>query len=156
MDPHRHLLEKYGVLISFDIAKKIKQSQISTIRKKLEKQNIDPKKIDREIDKEIKNLTERYINKNSIPGMCSDISDKKLIIQPKVQQTILIIANKIVATYKLNNFTKEHVIFLIQAVLHLLKITNDDMAKFKEKYNIGQESDDDYLDEEGENEEPGF
>jgi hypothetical protein len=156
MDQYQHLLSKYNVLVSFDIAKKIKQSQISNIRKKLEKQNIDPKKIDREIDKEIKNLTERYINKNSIPGMCSDISDKKLIIQPKVQQTILIIANKIVATCKLNNFTKEHVIFLIQAVLHLLKITNDDMTKFKEKYNIGQESDDDYLDEEGENEEPGF
>jgi len=39
----------------------------------------------------------------------------------------------------------------------LLKITNDDMIKFKEKYNISQDPDDDYLDEEeDDDEEPGF
>jgi hypothetical protein len=36
----------------------------------------------------------------------------------------------------------------------LLKITNEDMEKFKQKYNINQDSDDDYLDEDGD--EPGF
>jgi hypothetical protein len=36
----------------------------------------------------------------------------------------------------------------MQAVLHLLKISNEDMQKFKEKYNINQDPSDDYLDEE--------
>ena len=38
----------------------------------------------------------------------------------------------------------------------LCGITNDDVVKFKEKYNINNDADDDYLDEEDEDDEPGF
>ena len=157
MSNYQHLLSKHGILVSFNIARKIKQSQIRAIRKKLEKSNTDPKKLEKEIDKEIKSHTQKYLNQNDIPGMVtSDSNGEKITIEPKIQRKILALANKVVDFCKTNKFTKEHVIFLIQAVFHLLKITNEDVAKFKEKYNISQDPDDDYLDEDEDDEEPGF
>ena len=44
----------------------------------------------------------------------------------------------------------------IQAVFFLCGITNDDVADFKEKYNINNSKVEDYLDEEDEDEESGF
>jgi len=158
MSNYQHLLSEHGILVSFNIARKIKQSQIRAIRKKLEKSNTDPKKLEKEIDKEIKSHTQKYLNQNDIPGMVtSDSYGEKITIDPKIQRKILSLANKVADFCKTNKFSKEHVIFFIQAVFHLLKITNDDMIKFKEKYNISQDPDDDYLDEEEDNdEEPGF
>jgi len=149
MNNYQHLLSKHGILVSFNIAKKIKQSQISAIRKRLEKKNIDSKKIEKEIDKEIKSRTQKYLNQTNIPGLVtSDSHGGKIVIDPKIQRKILILANKVVGVCKLNKFSKEHVIFFIQAVFHLLKITNDDVTRFKEKYNISNDPSDDYLDEE--------
>ena len=155
MNNYQHLLSKHGILVSFNIARKIKPAQINAIRKKLEKNNVDPKKIEKQISKEIKSRTEKYLNENDIPGMVTeDHRGEKIVINPKIQRKILSLANKVVDFARINNFSKEHVIFFIQAVFHLLKITNEDMEKFKQKYNINQDSDDDYLDEDGN--EPGF
>jgi hypothetical protein len=149
MNNYQHLLSKHGILVSFNIAKKIKQSQILAIRRRLEKKNINPKKIEKEIDKEIKSRTQKYLNQTDIPGLVtSDSYGGKIVIDPKIQRKILTLANKAVAVCKLNKFSKEHVIFFIQAVFHLLKITNDDVTRFKEKYNISHDPSDDYLDEE--------
>ncbi len=157
MNNYQHLLSKHGILVSFNIAKKIKQAQINAMRKKLEKSNTDPKKINSAINKQIKEHTQKYLNQNDIPGMVTmGDGDEKIVIEPKIQRKILTLANKVVDFSKLNKFSKEHVIFFIQAVFHLLKITNEDMNKFKEKYNINQDRDDDYLDEDEDDEEPGF
>lgn len=155
MSNYQHLLSKHGILVSFNIARRIKPSQINAIRKKLEKNNVDPKKIEKQISKEVKSRTEKYLNENDIPGMVTeDYRGEKIVINPKIQRKILSLANKVVDFARNNNFSKEHVIFFIQAVFHMLKITNEDMEKFKQKYNINQDSDEDYLDEDGD--EPGF
>lgn len=155
MSNYQHLLSKHGILVSFNIARRIKPAQINAIRKKLEKNNVDPKKIEKQISKEVKSRTEKYLNENDIPGIVTqDYNGGKIIINPKIQRKILSLANKVVDFARTNNFSKEHVIFFIQAVFHLLKITNEDMEKFKQKYNINQDLDEDYLDEDGD--EPGF
>lgn len=150
MDDYQHLLSKHGILVNFNIAKKIKPSQIKVIRKKLENKYPDPKILEREIDKEIKSKTKSFLEENKIPGLIDKHRNdfEKIHINKKIQIKILSLANKAVKYCKDNNFTKEHVIFFIQATLHLLKITNEDMQKFKQKYNINQEPPDDYLDEE--------
>jgi hypothetical protein len=155
MSNYQHLLSKHGILVSFNIARRIKPSQINAIRKRLEKNSADPKKIEKQISKEVKKRTEKYLDENDIPGMVTqDYRGEKIVINPKIQRKILSLANKVVDFARTNNFSKEHIIFFIQAVFHLLKITNEDMEKFKQKYNINQDSDDDYLDEDGD--EPGF
>ena len=148
MNTHHHLLSKHGVLVSFNIARKIKPSQIKSIRKKLESKFTDPKIIEKEISKEIKRKTKKFLGDNEIPGLVHDeYPQKEIYINKKIQVKILNLSNKVASYCNSHKFTKEHVIFFVQALLHLLKISNDDMQQFKQKYNINQEPPDDYLDE---------
>jgi hypothetical protein len=149
MDNYQHLLSKHGILVTFNIAKKIKPSEIKSIRKKLESKFPDVNKLEKEINKEIKAKTKTFLQENDIPGLIQKGEETfdKIYINKKIQTKILNLANKVVDYCKQYNFTKEHVIFFMQAVLHLLKISNDDMQKFKEKYNINQDPPNDYLDE---------
>ena len=57
---------------------------------------------------------------------------------------------------KKNKFTKEEIILYIQAVFFLCGITNDDVSEFKQKYNINNDSDEDYLDEDDDDEDASF
>ena len=150
MDNYHHLLSKHKVLISFNIAKRIKPTQIKSIRKKLESKFTDPATLEKEVSKEIKRKTKKFLNENEIPGLIhnNDYAKKEIYINKKIQVKILNLSNKVAAYCNNNKFTKEHVIFFVQALLHLLKISNDDMQQFKQKYNINQEPPDDYLDEE--------
>lgn len=150
MDNYHHLLSKHGVLVSFHIAKKISTAQVKSIRKKLESKFADPNKVEKEINKEIKNKTKKFLEENEIPGLIynKDYPQKEIYINKKIQVKILNLSNKVAAYCNQNKFTKEHVIFFVQALLHLLKISNDDMQRFKQKYNINQDPDDDYLDDE--------
>lgn len=150
MDNYHHLLSKHKVLISFNIAKRIKPSQIKSIRKKLASKFTDPTTLEKEVSKEIKRKTKKFLDENEIPGLIhnNDYPKKEIYINKKIQVKILNLSNKVAAYCNNNKFTKEHVIFFVQALLHLLKISNDDMQQFKQKYNINQEPPDDYLDEE--------
>ena len=154
MDNYQHLLSKHGILVTFNIAKKIKPSEIKSIRKKLESKFPDVNKLEKEINKEIKAKTKTFLQENDIPGLIQKGGETfdKIYINKKIQTKILSLANKVVDYCKQYNFTKEHVIFFMQAVLHLLKISNEDMQKFKEKYNINQDPND-YLDEEDDDDE---
>lgn len=154
MDNYQHLLSKHGILVTFNIAKKIKPSEIKSIRKKLESKFPESNNLEKEINKEIKAKTKTFLQENDIPGLIQKGGETfdKIYINKKIQTKILNLANKVVDYCKQYNFTKEHVIFFIQAVLHLLKISNEDMQKFKEKYNINQDPDD-YLDEEDDDDE---
>ncbi len=153
MDNYQHLLSKHGILVTFNIAKKIKPSEIKSIRKKLESKFPESNNLEKEINKEIKAKTKTFLQENDIPGLIQKGGETfdKIYINKKIQTKILKLANKVVDYCKQYNFTKEHVIFFMQAVLHLLKISNEDMQKFKEKYNINQDPDD-YLDEEDDDE----
>lgn len=149
MNNHHHLLSKHGVLVSFNIAKKIKAKEIDSIRKKLESKFKDPTILEKEIDKVIKTKSKMFLNENEIPGLIynNNYPYKEIKINKKIQVKILNLANKVASYCNNTKFTKEHVIFFVQALLHLLKISNDDMQRFKQKYNINQENTDDYLDE---------
>lgn len=148
MNDYQHLLSKHGILVNFDIAKKIKSTQVKAIRKKLESKYLNPKILEKKINDEIKSKTEDFLKKNKVPGLIDHhkTDHQKIQIDKKIQILILNLANKVATHCKYYNFTKEHIIFFIHATLHLLKITNEDMQKFKKKYNITQEPPDDYLD----------
>ncbi len=144
----QHLLTKHGILTSFNIAKRIKKSQINNIRKRLEKKGLDSEKIEKEIDKQLINNTKKFLEEHEIPGLESDNSEIK--IDPKKQKKLVKLSNDVTLYCEDNHFTKEDVIILVQAIFHILKITNTDVQKFKEKYNLDSDDDDDYLDEDDE------
>jgi hypothetical protein len=146
----QHLLTKYGILTHFNIARKIKPSYIKALEKKLKKSGKSDKEIDEEVNKKIIINTQKFVDKNEIPGLYPTDQEYKidLGISDTTRKKILYIANKATDYCKKYNFSKDSVIFLIQIILHYMKITNEDMNRFKEKYNINNDSDDDYLDNE--------
>jgi len=144
---YQHLLSKHGILVAFNIARRVKKSQIDAIKKSLKKKNLSDSEFENELEEAVVKKTKYYLNENDIPGL--EYNDKEFIkIHPKIQKKIVDLANKVALYCKTNGLNKEHVIILVQAIFHLLKISNHDVSNFKEKYNLDSDDDDDYLDDE--------
>jgi 6-pyruvoyl-tetrahydropterin synthase len=146
----QHLLTKHGVLSDFIIAKKIKQSYVKSLEKRLKNSGKNEKEIEEEINKKIIINTQKFIDKNEIPGLHPTTQEHKLDlgISDATRKKIVFIANKTGDYLKKHKFSKECVIFFMQIILHYMNVTNDDVHRFKEKYNINNEDDGDYLDNE--------
>lgn len=148
---YQHLLSKHGVLVTFNIAKRVDQKYLNSFKKRLAKKGKPPQEIDDEVSKLILLHTQKFISSENIPGLI-DANDtaRPIRLDPKIQKKIIALANKTSAYCTNNKFNKEHIIFFIQALLHLLKITNDDMNKFRDKYNLNtpDNDNDDYPDDE--------
>jgi hypothetical protein len=160
MNNIKHLLSQNGILTSFNICKKVSPTKINNIKKKLLKTGIPEDKIENELYKHIisKHIDDSTIE--DIPGIILDGVPPKIKIKPTVQKKIASTSSEISEYFKKNKFTKEEIILYIQAVFFLCGITNDDVSEFKEKYNINNDNDEDYLDEEDDDddddEESGF
>ena len=148
---YQHLLSKHGILVSFNIAKRVKKSQVDAIKRSLKKKNLSDSEFEEQLKEKVVEKTKYYLNENDIPGL--EFNDKEFIkIDPKIQKKVVDLADKVALYCKTNGLNKEHVIILVQAIFHLLKISNRDVADFKEKYNLESDDDDDYLDEDDNNE----
>ena len=142
---YQHLLSKHGVLVSFNIAKRVKKSQVDAIKRSLKKKNLSDKEFEEQLKEKVVEKTKYYLNENDIPGL--EYNDDEFIkIDPKIQKKVADLADRVALYCKTNGLNKEHVIILVQAIFHLLKISNKDVADFKEKYNLDSDDDDDYLD----------
>jgi len=158
MNNIKHLLSQNGILTSFNICKKVSPTKVKNIKKKLLKNGMPEDKIEDELYKHIISKHIDDSNIDDIPGIILDGMPPKIKIKPAVQKKIASTSSDISAYFKKNKFTKEEIILYIQAVFFLCGITNNDVSEFKEKYNITNDKDDDYLDEEDEDEdeERGF
>lgn len=150
MDNINHLLTKNGILTSFDICKKFKNSQIKYIKNKLLKNGVPKEKIEDELQKYILYRHADESNLEDIPGIIFNDQPRKIKLDPMVQKKLAITAKTTTGYFKKNKFTKEQIIFFIQAIFLMCGITNNDVEKFKQKYNIDNQTSDDYLDEEDE------
>ena len=156
MNNLNHLLTKNGILTSFNICKKFSNSKIRYIKNKLLKSGIPKEKLEDEVYKYIANKESDETDIENIPGIILDGVPSKIRINPTVQKKIAVTSKSIADYLKKNKFTKEETIFFIQAVFLLCGINNDDVQKFKQKYNIDNELSDDYLDEDEDDDESGF
>jgi len=152
MNNINHLLTQNGILTSFDICKKFKKTQIKYIKNKLLKNGVPKEKIEDELQKYILNKNADDSNLEDIPGIIFNDEQRKIKLDPIIQQKITITSKTTSEYFKKNKFTKEEIIFFIQAVFLMCGITNNDVEKFKQKYNIDNQTSDDYLDEEDEDE----
>jgi hypothetical protein len=156
MNNIKHLLSQNGILASFNICKKISPTKIKSIKKKLLDKGVAKDKLEDELYKHIANKHVDNSDIEDIPGIILEGVTPKIKIKTDVQKKIVSMSNSASSYFKKNKLTKEEIILYIQAVFFLCGITNDDVVKFKEKYNINNDVDDDYLDEEDEDDEPGF
>lgn len=142
---YQHLLSKHGILVTFNIAKRVDQKYLNSFKKRLVKKGKRPQEIDDEVSKLILLHTQKFVSSENIPGLIdANNSIRPIRLDPKIQKKIVSLANKTSAYCTTNKFNKEHIIFFVQALLHLLKITNDDMTKFRDKYNLNSPDDEDH------------
>lgn len=141
----QHLLSKHGILISFNIAKKIKMSKLRYIRKKLKSKNLSDEEITKQTNEILLNSNKSFFDVEKIPGLVYNDSHKELGLTESEKNILLKLADKCVEYSNKNKLSKEHIILFMQLFLHLSNITNDDVYYFKKKY--GFLSDDDYDDD---------
>jgi len=160
MEIFQHLLAKHGVLTAFNIAKRVKQSDIRKLRKELKKTCKDQTEMEEKLRQMVVLQMRNSIHVSVIPGLVTNKPhaqpDKFKNIPIKTKQMLVGIAmvfNKIIRKEKLN---KELTLILIQILLMENNITDTDVKSFIKKYKLTSLTNQDYVnddeDEEDEDE----
>mgnify|MGYP003335500671 FL=1 len=157
MKPFNHLIAKHGILVSFNIAKKLKKAYIKSIEKEINKLGGDKKTRRELLDEEIKRNAVDTMKVTDIPGLIlpkSEILKEKNIEnsfmkdQSKVSQ-LMLFANHLSKKILEKKFPKEQICFLIITLINSLGLTDDDFKNFHKKHNPSFfDDDDDFIDEE--------
>lgn len=157
MKPFNHLIAKHGILVSFNIAKKLKKAYIKSIEKEINKLGGDKKTRRELLDEEIKRNAVDTMKVTDIPGLIlpkSEILKEKNIEnsfmkdQSKVLQ-LMLFANHLSKKILEKKFPKEQICFLIITLINSLGLTDDDFKNFHKKHNPSFfDDDDDFIDEE--------
>lgn len=145
----QHLLTKHGVLVAFNISKRISKSYITNLKSKLKKQGKTAKEIDDEIANKISEQTKLFMLKHEIPGLCEDTGDNPIIsLDPHTKDLIFKLADDACNFCEKNKLDKDHMILFIQLFFNMMKISNDDVLDFKERFGLLDDVDDEDEDEE--------
>jgi hypothetical protein len=159
MNDFGHILSKHGVLVAFNIAKKVKQTEINKIRNKLKETCDTEEEINEQLEKLIVLQIKNTLNNQEIPGIIkknqidsqhnplSQLPDK---LKQKVMQMVMYFS-QIASSEK---FNKELIMLVAQMFLSQNKITQKDIIAFNKKYKLKSFGEENYLDndEEDENE----
>lgn len=150
----QHLLTKHGVLVAFNISKRISKSYLTNLKNKLKKEGKTEKEIDDEITTKISEQTKLFMMKHEIPGLCEDMDDNAIItLDPHMKDLIFKLTDNSCNFCEKNKFTKDHMILFIQLFFNMMKISNDDVLDFKERFGLLDDSDDEDSDDEDSDEE---
>lgn len=160
MGDFNHILAKHGVLTTFSIAKKVKQSDITKLRKELKKTCKDGDTMTEQLEQMILLHVNNTIQSDEIPGLIFDgASTQKNSKRPphdpfknipfKLRQKIVGLALVAHELLRKENFNKELILIFLQILLMETKITNADIKSFNEKYKLDSFNNDSYLEEDG-------
>jgi hypothetical protein len=119
-----HILQKTNLLLSFEIARKISPKDITDIKRKVGKvKGSKNKKV--EFEKEMENLTESILGKETVPGLLN----KKLVNQHKTNKLMQlgIDIGKDIQDLKLS---KKDESFLILSIIKLLELSITDFENW--------------------------
>jgi hypothetical protein len=153
MNDFGHILSKHGVLVAFNIAKKVKQSDINKIRKKLKETCATEEELNEQLEKLIVLQIKNSLHNQEIPGIISKQTGKKLedpfahipaILKQKILRMVLHFSEII----DREKFNKELLLIVSQLLLAQNKITQNDIIEFNKKYKLKSFVDEDYLDNE--------
>ena len=153
MDKFNHLLSKHGLLKAFNIAKKVKKSEVNKLKLELKKVCKDNKELNQRLEQMIMIQVKSSLQKEQIPGLIINNSNVEKSIDPffniptKTKEKIIsctFIINQLLKNEKINN---NSLLILIQILLYQNGITNDDIKKFNKNYNLNSLDDSTYLNE---------
>tara|TARA_R110000868_G_scaffold9602_12_gene47335 strand:- start:8747 stop:9247 length:501 start_codon:yes stop_codon:yes gene_type:complete len=156
-----HILSKHGVLVAFNIAKKVKQSEINKIRKKLKETCETEDELNEQLEKLIVIQIKNSLHNKEIPGIINKHTGKNIkssadpfthlpaILKQKILRMVLHFSEII----NREKFNKELLLIVSQLLLAQNKITQKDIIEFNKKYKLKSFVDEDYLDNEEDDDE---
>jgi hypothetical protein len=149
MEIFQHLLAKHGVLTAFNIAKRVKQTDIRKLRNELKKTCKDQTEMEEKLQQMVVLQMRNSIHFSDIPGLVVNKPpaqpDKFKNIPIKIKQMLVGMAlgfNKTIRKEKLN---KELTLILIQILLMENNITDTDVKSFIKKYKLTSLTNQDYV-----------
>lgn len=160
MNEFGHILSKHGVLVAFNIAKKVKQTEIEKIRKKLKETCETEEEINEQLEKLIVLQIKNSLNNQEIPGIINKFQNDHSQHNPlsqlpdKLKQKIMQMVMYFCQIANAEKFNKELIMIVAQMFLAQNKITQKDIIAFNKKYKLKSFGEENYLDndEEDENE----
>jgi len=135
-----HLLTENGILVSFNIAKKVKQTDIKKIRAKLKLlYGDDSEKMIKEMENLIVLHTKNSINHNEIPGLILDKKNKSIKnpyedLSVETKDLLMSLSLSIAKKMYAHDLSKEYILILVQMIISQFNITQQDINKFQQKY----------------------
>ena len=155
-----HVLSKHGVLVAFNIAKKVKQSEINKIRTKLKETCKTEEELNEQLEKLIVLQIKNSLQNQEIPGIIGNNkqstknpNDPFAHIPAVLKQKILRMVLHFTEIIDRETFNTELLLIVSQLLLAQNKITQNDIIEFNKKYKLKSFIDEDYLDNEEDDEE---
>ena len=159
MNDFSHILAKHGVLTTFHIARKVRQSDIRKLRKELKKTCKNSDDVDEKLQQMVLLQMRNTLHFDKIPGLIIDKNSSlnkpnHRVIDPfksmpiELKQKIVGIVMMVHELLKKENFNKELILIFLQILLMENKITNGDIKSFNEKYKLKSFNDEDDEDDE--------
>ena len=130
-----HLIAKHGVLVAFNIAKRVRVSDV----KKLEKLKLECKSEEEYLEKLRKLMmmsVKKSVEDSLIPGI---IDDTSLFKNSKKTKDLDNIAGKIRELLINKKLKKLEIVYIVQLLLTLLRITNQDFKNFYDEFNSNED-----------------
>lgn len=133
MQTSKHILSKAGILVAFDIGKKITASDIKKLNSTTKTDGLN----DIEYQKKLKELiikeTEDSTNDNIIPGLLisdvlSEIEEKKKLME------LTYLASLLSEKIKGKTLDSYYRCYIINAIVSILELTESDFNSFHEKF----------------------
>jgi hypothetical protein len=156
MSNFSHLLSKHGVMSSFNIARKIKTSDINKIKNNI----IDKSDSKPDILNKLILLKQESRFMDDIPGLIIDVEKSDMMIYfdglpPHVKKTLVQISNQFAAKSIEKKLNTPEILVSIQLIFNQLGIESQDLRDFNRMFNNlpPQDDIDDEEDDDGEDDE---
>jgi len=156
MSNFSHLLSKHGVMSSFNIARKIKTSDINKIKNNI----IDKSDSKPDILNKLILLKQESRFMDDIPGLIIDVEKSDMMIYfdglpPHVKKTLVQISNQFAAKSIEKKLNTPEILVAIQLIFNQLGIESQDLRDFNRMFNNlpPQDDIDDEEDDDGEDDE---
>ena len=137
-----HLMSKHGVLVAFNIARRVSAADMAKFEK-LKKQAKNDEEYFTKVRKLMMMSVKKSFDNKSIPG----VIEPRNVMDSNKNKELEAFAQSIYLAIKNKKIKKLEIVFIIQLLLTNLNITNQDFEEFYKKYNLNLDDDEDDEDE---------
>ena len=133
-----HLMSKHGVLVAFNIARRVSAADMAKFEK-LKKQSKNDEEYFTKVRKLMMMSVKKSFDNKSIPG----VIEPQNVMDSNKNKELEAFAQSIYLAIKNKKIKKLEIVFIIQLLLTNLNITNQDFEEFYKKYNLNLDDEDD-------------